>query len=109
MFIDDQEVALDDTDDVVVAPGLHTVVVRDAEGNAIFSGELTVAPCAQEVTPTPTATVVPNTPTPRITPPPTDTAVTGGSTTNGLPIVFLALAGILATALILTPRKRHNR
>ncbi len=65
----------------------------------------TVAP-----TPTPTPTVVAATPTPKITPPPTDTSVNGGSTgSNGLPVVFLALAGILASALILAPRKRTNR
>jgi LPXTG-motif cell wall-anchored protein len=36
--------------------------------------------------------------------------VTGGSSSNNsMSILFLALAGILATTLILAPRKRRNR
>ena len=41
----------------------------------------------------------PETGTPRVTPPSTDAGIGGGSTDrNGLPIVLVALAGILAAA-----------
>jgi hypothetical protein len=61
-------------------------------------------------TPTPSGTIVVATGTPRITPPPTDSDVGDGdsSTTGGLPIILVALAGVLATSLILTPRRRRR-
>ena len=64
------------------------------------------------VTPTPTPTAVPTptgevaaaTATPQVTPPPTDTLPTGGTPSGGsLAIVFLAIAGLLATIRFLTP------
>src|SRR4051794_22924926 len=105
-------------DDVAVPAGTYHVEVRDSEGHELLDiAEFVVAPCTQAeptptptVAPTPTPTVVAATPTPKVTPPPTDTSLNGGSNgSNSLPIVFLALAGILATTLILTPRKRRNR
>jgi hypothetical protein len=61
-------------------------------------------------TPKPTGTTVPATGTPRITPPATDSGVSdgGSSTTGGLPIVLVALAGVLATSLVLAPRRRRR-
>jgi hypothetical protein len=57
-------------------------------------------------TPTPTGTVVAETGTPRVTPPSTDSGVSGGSSTGGgLPIVLVALAGVLVSSLILAPRR----
>ena len=66
----------------------------------------TVAP-----TPTPTGTGVAETGTPRVTPPSTDATVgEGGSNgTGGLPIVLVAIAGILAASLALLPRRRTNK
>jgi hypothetical protein len=65
---------------------------------------------AQAPTPTPTSaptgTVEAATGTPKVTPPSTDAGVGGGSSsTGGLPIVLIALAGILATSVILLPRR----
>ncbi len=77
--------------------------------------EVTPTPTATpepEVTPTatarPTPTIVPA--TPNVTPPATDSGVgqDGSSTTGGLPIVLVALAGVLATSLILAPRRRRR-
>jgi len=56
------------------------------------------------VTPTPSGEVAAATATPRVTPPPTDTLPTGGTPSGGsLAIVFLAIAGLLATIRFLTP------
>ncbi len=50
------------------------------------------------------------TPTPAITPPSTDTGFGSDSNGhNGLPLVLVALAGVIATALILSPRRKSNR
>jgi hypothetical protein len=93
-----------------VAPTPTPTVAPTPTPTATPQPEVTPTPTvAPTPTPTPTPTVVVATPTPKITPPPTDTSVSGGSSSNGLPIVFIALAGILASALILTPRKRPNR
>jgi hypothetical protein len=107
-FLDGQELQLDGSGEAGVAPGLHTWAVKDGEGTTLFSGEVTTAPCAQAETPTPT--VVNETPTPRITPPPTDAGMSDGSSgSSGLPLVLMALAGIVAAAVVLTPRRRHHR
>jgi hypothetical protein len=68
----------------------------------------TVAPTP---TPAPSGTVEAETGTPRITPPSTDSGVGNGGPngTGGLPIVLVALAGLLVTSLALTPRRRTNR
>jgi hypothetical protein len=61
----------------------------------------TVAPTA-----TPTGTAVPSTGKPQVTPPSTDSGVSGNSSSGGgLPIVLVALAGVLVSSLILAPRK----
>ena len=60
--------------------------------------------------PTPTGTVEAETGTPRVTPPSTDSGISGGSSsTGGLPIVLVTIAGILATSLALLPRRRASR
>lgn len=65
----------------------------------------TVAPTPTP-TATPTGTVVPATGTPKVTPPATDSGVSGNSSSGGgLPVVLVALAGVLVTSLILAPRK----
>jgi outer membrane biosynthesis protein TonB len=61
-------------------------------------------------TPTPSGPIVDETGTPRITPPSTDAGVTGSPNgSGGLPIVLVALAGILLTSLALTPRRKAKR
>ena len=57
----------------------------------------------------PTPTVVNETPDPRITPPSTDAGMSGGSSgQNGLPVVLMAIAGVLAAAVVLTPRRQRS-
>ncbi len=71
----------------------------------------TATPTTQpEVTPTPTPTVEPATGTPNITPPPTDT-FGGPSSPSGdsWRLVVLAMAGALASLLVLTPATRKRR
>ena len=59
---------------------------------------------------TPTGSVEAETGTPRVTPPSTDASIGGGSNGNGgLPIVLVAIAGILAASLALLPRRRTNK
>jgi hypothetical protein len=61
-------------------------------------------------TPAPSGTVEAETGTPRVTPPSTDAGIGGGPNgTGGLPIVLIALAGILATSLALLPRRGAKR
>jgi len=77
--------------------------------------EVTPTPTASlpEVTPTPTAkpssSVDAETGTPEVTPPSTDSIGNSGSSTpGGLPIVLAVIAGLLAAALIVTPRRARR-
>ena len=108
-FLDNNEVALDVNGEVAVTPGLHNWAVKDGEGDdARRPAQLEVDACTTASTPTPT--VVSETPTPAITPPSTDTGFGSDSNGhNGLPLVLVALAGVIATALILSPRRKSNR
>ena len=106
-FLDNVELQLDVNGEVAVTPGLHNWAVKDGE-TTVASGQLEVDACTTASTPTPT--VVSETPTPAITPPSTDTGFGSDSNGhNGLPLVLVALAGVIATALILSPRRKSNR
>jgi hypothetical protein len=89
----------------------HTCYGPEPEVTPTPEPEVTPTP-EPEVTPTPapTGTVEAVTGTPRVTPPSTDATIGGGSTgTGGLPIVLVAIGGILAASLALLPRRRTNR
>ena len=93
------------------AAGLIECVENDGDVDGLSWTIVEVENAPVLATPTPTPTVVPTgsvggeTGTPNITLPPTDT-ITGGTTTptgDGWRLVLLAMAGLLATALLLTP------
>ncbi len=98
----------------------------DIEGGQLVLSHLCYGPVPTP-TPTPTPTATPTetptaTPTttpsssvegetgkPRVTPPPTDgLGATGSSSPVGLPLVLAAVAGLLAVAVIATPRRRRT-
>ena len=132
LFLDNQEVALDVNGEAAVAPGTYAFSIRDNANVELASGDITVAPCTQaeptptptptpEGTPTPTPTPTPGTtPTPTPTPedsvggdtatptlPPTDTVAgtTSSPTSDGWRVMLVVLAEILATVLVLTPKR----
>jgi hypothetical protein len=107
LFLNNNEVALDATGQATVAAGTYAFSIRNSVGDVLKAGDITVAPCTQGE---PTPTVVSETPIPVLTPPSTDTGIDSGSHgTNGLPLVLVALAGVIATTLILSPRRKPNR
>ena len=68
----------------------------------------TETPTATPTT-TPSSSVEGETGKPRVTPPPTDgLGATGSSSPVGLPLVLAAVAGLLAVAVIATPRRRRT-
>ena len=107
LFLNGNELALDATGEAAVAAGTYAFSIRNGDGDVLKAGDITVAPCTQGE---PTPTVVSETPTPAITPPSTDAGIDSGSNgPNGLPLVLVALAGVIATALILSPKRKPNR
>jgi hypothetical protein len=89
-------------------PTVEPTTTPTVEPTTTPTVEPTTTPTA---TPAPSGTVEAETGTPRITPPSTDSGVSNGSPngTGGLPIVLVALAGLLVASLALTPRRRTNR
>ena len=84
-------------------PGAEDPVLASLDDEAY---ELQVEACTTAETPTPTVVNE----TPRITPPSTDSGMSNGSSgQNGLPVVLMAIAGILAAAVVLTPRRQRSR
>ena len=118
LLLDGNEVQVDANGDVVVAPGVHHWAVIDAQDEEVASGDVTVDACTtSEPTPTPTPTATPTggvggeTFTPTNTPPPTDALDSTGNTPGGdsWRLVFLAMAGVLAAVLLLTPAESLTR
>ena len=129
VLIDDAPADPDGDGFIVVEPGVHNVkVIFDATGEVIFDEDITVPSCLAAPTPTPTPVPTPTptpvaTPTPTPTPrtawacvtatptlPPTDTFGGPATPTNdGWRVMLVVMAGILASVLILTPKRASRR
>ena len=57
----------------------------------------------------PSGSVLGETGAPQITPPPTDAVAQPGSTGTGLPLIVLAIGGLAASLIVLTPAKARKR
>ena len=123
LWIDGNEINIDDVEVidgeafVVVAPGLHSWAVTDQQtGEVINEGEELCPTCflaapspTPTPTPTPTGSVGPLTGTPTL--PPTDTFVgpTSSPTSDGWRVMLVVFAGVLASVLILTPKRERRQ